>query len=184
MITNFTAVEPGIISDFENGASDKNSFINTLKKREILSVNTFEIIDYILTQGNENSEMTIFSAEGEILAGADGEGLTFEWIDFEAEGGARYLMYDPAVYKNKEDLDKAVKLSLSVGLGDFEKHFDIAKMIDKGVFAADDEEYVKTNKSEIIEAAFEDFVKIRKFYADALNAGKNVILFYLYDDEI
>lgn len=184
MITNFIAVEPQIIADFEKGAADKKTFINTLRKNNILSANTFEIIDFILTEGSEDSPLTIFTGEGEILAGADGEALMFEWIDFENEDGVKYSMCDPAVYKNKEDLEKAVKLSLSTERDAFKNKFNFRKMEDAGVFISDDEEYVRDNENEIISAAYEDFTKIRKFYLDALNAGKYVILFYLYDDEV
>jgi hypothetical protein len=128
--------------------------------------------------------MTIFTGEGEILAGSDGEALMFEWIDFETAEGAKYSMCDPAVYKNKEDLDKAVKLSLSVDRARFETGFDFRKMESGGVFIQEDAEYVKENKTEIVSAAYEDFVKIRKLYLDAFNAGQFVIVFYLYNDEI
>ena len=52
----------------------------------------------------------------------------------------------------------------------------------EGVFIAGDEQYVKDNKEEIVSVSYEDFVKIRKLYYDALNEGKYVILFYLYDE--
>lgn len=184
MITNFIALESKTIEDFEKGVSDKDSFIDSLKNHEILSVNTFEIIDYILTAGDEEAPFTIFTGEGETLTDSQGEELMFEWIDFETKNGIKYSMGGPAVYKNKEDLEKAVKISLPIERGIFEKNFDFRKMVDKGVFIEDDYEYVNENKDEIIASAYSDFTKIRKLYHDSLNGGKYVILFYLYEDEI
>ncbi|MDR1195927.1 MAG: YfbM family protein [Endomicrobium sp.] len=179
MITNFTAVEPEIIKNFEAGILNKESFLSELKTYDILSFNTFEIIDYVLTSGSAQSALTVFTGEGEILADSGGEEFMFEWIDYSIKEGTKYSMSSPAIYKNKEDLEKAVKLSLSVDRELFKKKFNTNKMIDAGIFIPEDEEYVKSNKDEIILSAYEDFTKIRKFYLDALNAGKYVILFYL-----
>lgn len=182
MITNFIAAKPEHIKVFENGNADKKDFIDMLKNFPVFSCGTFEIINYILTGGNTDSPMTVFTGEGEILAGPGGETLMFEWMDFETEDNAKYAMRGPAVYKNTEDLQKAVKLSLSVERERFEKNFNFEKMKKEGVFIAGDEQYVKDNKEEIVSVSYEDFVKIRKLYYDALNEGKYVILFYLYDE--
>lgn len=182
MITNFITADPEYIKDFENGNSDKKAFMDILKKLPVFSCETFEIIDYILTGRNADSPMTVFTGEGEILASRDGEDLLFEWIDFETENNIRYSMREPAVYKNTEDLKKAVKLSLSVERERFEKNFNFEKMKNEGVFIAGDEQYVKDNKEEIVSVSYEDFIKIRKLYYNALNQGKYVILFYLYDE--
>jgi hypothetical protein len=168
-----------MIKNFEAGTLNKESFLNELKIYDILSFNTFEIIDYVLTSGNEESALTVFTGEGEILADSNGEEFMFEWIDYGVKEGTKYSMSSPAIYKNKEDLEKAVKLSLSVDREFFKKRFNINKMIGAGIFIPEDEEYVKNNKDEIILSAYEDFTKIRKFYLDALNAGKYAVIFYL-----
>ena len=178
--THFVALNEELIRQFETGAISKQDFIHHLTVGKHFASDAIELIAAVLGGYGKTDAFEIIDEGGEILAGADGEALIPEWLEFEESNGPRYAMCDPMTYKTVEETGQVYSLIASVDEEAFSKRWDIKKLIKSQEISGDEAKIMKKQSDELLLATLENYTQLLHFYKEAADSGKAVVVFYTY----
>ena len=177
----YLPMEGEVIDSFAAGNLSKSGFIE--KVGDSTGIETFEnlsAIEYILTDFGKDETFSMVTDGGEIVAGADGEAFIPETLTFTEQGGSQFVICEPMVFKTASEVKEIKELLETVNEKIFFKKADVEKLIKFGEFDNIDVREAKRNADIIVEALWEDFVRLREVYCMAAARNAGMVIFVSY----
>jgi hypothetical protein len=138
-------------------------------------------LDLVLSDFGKNQALCDVTANGEIVAGRNGEAFMPEYLTIKEADGYQYSVCDPAVFKSSQEVQSIAFLLDSVDKKTFSQKADIKKLLKSGWLDGYDPRSVKKETDYITDELWKEFIALREIYGKASKQQKGILIFMGYE---